>query len=91
LDGGEGDDTYVINGLIDKQAISLVDSAGNDTVLIKNYWWDSHYPSAYIDGTTNTLKLHARSDFESFTTPILTAQSGVIENMSLMKYYQTIL
>ncbi len=86
MDGGAGDDTYVINGLIDKQAISLVDSAGNDTVLMKNYWWDSHYPSAYIDGTTNTLKLHARSDFESFTTPILIAQSGVIENMSLMKY-----
>jgi Ca2+-binding RTX toxin-like protein len=86
VDGGAGDDTYIIEGLIDNQSISLADSAGNDTLLIKNYWWDGHYSAAYVDGASKTLQLYARSDNEGFVNPILTTQTGVLENVNLLNY-----
>jgi len=92
LNGGAGDDTYLVDGFDAQQRIHITDVSGKDTLVINEYGYRNAggvitptFSHTYPVIENNNLVIYANSG-PSILIPLITAATGAIERVKVNQY-----
>ncbi|WNB78142.1 calcium-binding protein [Methylomonas koyamae] len=95
LNGGVGDDVYLLDGFDTYQNINVTDNSGSDTLIINNYGYSDLGGGIVIPRNLNVRSVIENSKLvvyayqqgqEEYSTPLVTSNIGTIERLKLNEY-----
>ncbi|ANE54558.1 hypothetical protein AYM39_04710 [Methylomonas sp. DH-1] len=95
LNGGVGDDVYLLDGFDTYQNINVTDNSGSDTLIINNYGYSNLGGGIVIPRNLNVRSVIENSKLvvyayqqgqEEYSTPLVTSNIGTIERLKLNEY-----
>lgn len=95
LNGGAGDDVYLLDGFDTYQNINLTDNSGTDTLIINNYGYSNLGGGNVVPRNLNVRSVIENSKLviyayqqgqEMYSTPLVTANLGTIERLKINEY-----